>query len=238
MEDTMTKQADQPPSTQVPVQSDQTIVQDGRWLLLSEAVAATGLSEKTLRRYVKKRILRSKRIGKNTNSPLALWITPSAFQDIEEESQASEADVVDTDFEDIENVLEDDSTPEPVLTSEPTNQSVDLSKVGIELDRILKTITDQFVEKLDNQSNAIFILKNELAEKDVQLRLLPDIRKQLEQREQTAEVESAALKKQVESLIAENEKLRKDAEDLKSKRPTEQKKSWWQSLFSSNEPSD
>jgi hypothetical protein len=162
--------------------TDQTVQTDGEngsWMFLPEASEATGLSEKTLRRYIKKKLLKSKRLGKSMNSPLQVWVTPSTAKDVDETLVAEEViDVFDADDE-IESPTENFS---PHSTEAATGRNYDAA--GGEVDRIVRAIAEQFAAKLDEHKELIFELRNELHDKDRQLRLLPDMQKKLEEAEQ------------------------------------------------------
>jgi len=51
-------------------------VVEGRWMNLQDASDATGYSEATLRRYIKRRRVKSRRLGRSVNSKLEVWVTP------------------------------------------------------------------------------------------------------------------------------------------------------------------
>jgi hypothetical protein len=215
--------------TTSPVQAVQTAVETGNWMFLNEATDATGLSEKTLRRYIKKRQVKSRRLGKQINSPLQVWITPDILkEEVETEELDGIADVLDSEELDDDDEEQNGSISDQSLRSSPSNE-----QIGIELDRVLKTITQQFADKLDEQKEAILILRTELHEKQIQLRLLPDLQKELEEKEKLADFQTNALVKQIEELKLENERLRQESEANQVKQET--KKSWWKWLTSSSE---
>jgi transcriptional regulator with XRE-family HTH domain len=205
----------------MPSMSDQpvqTLAQEGSWMSLQEAVQATGVSEKTLRRYVKKKALQSKRLGKLANSPLQVWITPEFAKDVNDDipEEQDDLDVVDAESESIEDeYIEEDFSPEEKPRSNPSQ----------EVEQIIKTIAEQFGNKLDEQKEVIFQLRHELQEKDTQLRLLPDLQKKLEEEEKLKDFETTALKKQIEELNKENAELKEAAEQ--SSKAASQKKNFW-----------
>lgn len=49
--------------------------ENGRWLSLQKASNATGLSMATLRRYIKRKKIESRRLGKTTNAKVQVYIT-------------------------------------------------------------------------------------------------------------------------------------------------------------------
>ncbi len=211
----------------------QTKVEDGQWMLLNEAQAATGLSEKTLRRYIKRGTLKFRKLGKQTNSPFQIWVTAS----LKVEETTSAEDVPEFfDFSDeetdgpVEPQEDSQTAAEPEEKSEQTESRAE-TNIGIELDRVVRTIAHQFSEKLDQQKEVIFELRQELTEKEIQLRLLPDLQKQLEDKEKLADFQTKALEKQVEQLIDANNLLRDEAE--RAKLALEQaEQPWWKKLLS------
>lgn len=209
------------PMAKMPSLSDhpvQTSAQEGSWMLLQDAVQATGVSEKTLRRYVKKKVLQSKRMGKLANSPLQVWITPEFAKNINDDipEEQDELDVVDAEAESIEN----EYTEEDFSTSEKPQLNPSL-----EVEQIIKSIAEQFGNKLDEHKEVIFQLRHELQEKETQLRLLPDLQKKLEEEEKLKDFETTALRKQIEELNKENADLKEAAEQLR--KTALEKKSLW-----------
>lgn len=187
-------------------------------MLLQDAVQATGVSEKTLRRYVKKKALQSKRLGKLANSPLQVWITPEFTKNVNDDipDEQDELDVVDAESENIESeCIEEDFSPEEKPRSNPS----------LEVEQIIKSIAEQFGNKLDEHKEVIFQLRHELQEKETQLRLLPDLQKKLEEEEKLKNFETTALKKQIEELNKENAELKESAEQLQ--KAASEKKTWW-----------
>lgn len=187
----------------------QTRVEQGKWLSLQEATEVTGFSEKTLRRYIKKGSLKAKRLGKQLNSPFQVWIIPDSLKSVVEEHIEVEGitDIFETEQVELE---EEESTP--VAQSEQLasdDRAIVFPGFGRELEHVIRTVTQEFAEKLDEQRSVIFELRNELQSKERELRLLPDLQKQLEEREKMADFEKKALEKQVEELKRELESLKK-----------------------------
>jgi chromosome segregation ATPase len=196
----------------------QTSAQEGSWMSLQDAVQATGVSEKTLRRYVKKKVLQSKRLGKLANSPLQVWITPEFAKDVDDDipEDQEDLDVVDAESESIEEeYIEEDFSPEDKPRSNPS----------MEIEQIIKSIAEQFGNKLDEHKEVIFQLRHELQEKETQLRLLPDLQKKLEEEEKLKDFETTALRKQIEELNKENAIL-KEAAELQTKAASKKKSAW------------
>ncbi len=48
----------------------------GQWLTLQAASDTTGFAEATLRRYIKRRKIKFRRLGRSVNSKIEVWITP------------------------------------------------------------------------------------------------------------------------------------------------------------------
>lgn len=126
-----------------------------------------------------------------------------------------------------------------------------------DFDKMLEMFREQFapelvaeklmrplVEKLEAQQELLFNQRQELADKDRQLKLLPDLQRQAEHRAQERDllhVENQALKKQVdamkEQLTSEKDELSRQLDEAHSKQQlletelTQAKKSWVQKLF-------
>ncbi len=203
-----------------PDQTAQTTVEEGTWMMIQDAVKACCVSEKTIRRYIKSKALKSRRLGKLSNSPLQVWITnefsKSTLEEPVEEETEEEVEFLDAETENLDgSYIEEDFTPEP----EP------VQNVSLEIDRVIRSIAEQFGSKLDEHKEVIFQLKQELQEKEIQLRLLPDLQKKLEEEEKLKHFETTALQKQVEELNKENAELKEVAEQLK--KAAAEKKSWW-----------
>jgi hypothetical protein len=101
-------------------------------------------------------------------------------------------------------------------------------------ERMIKTMVGEFAVQLDRQRDMVFELRKELQEKDVQLRLLPDLQKQLEEKEKLATFESVSLRKQNAELVAELEDVRLKSGELATKLEAlenQNKGSWWRKWF-------
>lgn len=212
-------------------QTVQTDGQQGKWMLLPDASEATGLSEKTLRRYIKKNLLKSRRLGKSVNSPLQVWITPSTTKDVQDDAAGAEdiVDVLDADTDDIDGQVEN-FAPHAAAGS-----AHDVTTGAAAVDSIVRAIADQFAAKLDEHKELIFELRNELHDKERQLRLLPDMQKKLEEAEKVSSFENQALQKQIEELKLEAERLRQEAETAKQalEQAKQPKGNWFSRLFGS-----
>lgn len=214
-------------------QSVQTDGEQGTWMLLQEASEATGLSEKTLRRYIKKKLVKSRRLGKSMNSPLQVLITPSTVKEVDEQQVGAEdiVDVFDAD-EEIEGQVEN-FAPHPTESIPGSIPGRSNDGVAGGVDQIVRAIAEQFAAKLDEHKELIFELRNELHDKERQLRLLPDMQKKLEETEKMSSFENLALQKQIEELKVEAERLRQEAESAKQElqEAKQPKASWLSRLF-------
>ena len=206
----MSKQANFAPNNHLSTsdQAVQTTVQAGQWMFLAAAAEATRSSEKTLRRYIKRGTIKSRRLGKQSNSPLQVWITPELIHTVSEE--AIEVDGVAEIFDMVaEEPSEPDAqsfNPEAETINESTIPNPSASILDEQLGQVIKAITQQFAEKLDEQKEHILVLRQEIQQKDSQLRLLPDLQKQAEDERKAAQeraFEIEALKKQIAGLEVE-----------------------------------
>ncbi len=113
----------------------------------------------------------------------------------------------------------------------------------------LKVLAEELVkpllERIENQAELIHEQKRQLEEQDRQLRLLPDLRKQAEQKNDEAQLlhlENDALKKQIAAIEEEKQSIElaraeeaaaraaQVAAELELKKKEEQK-TWWQRVF-------
>jgi len=201
-------------------QTVQTTITEGKWVSLQEAAESTGLSEKTLRRYTKRGLVKSRRLGKLANSPIQIWMNTQL---------TALADMERTSIDGVDEVFEAQEVEEE-LEENPSLENEDVQTPKIEMTDVIKTIASEFAQRLDQHKEEIFELRKELHEKDMQLRLLPDLQKQAEDREKIAFFEKESLRKQVEELQAENERLRQ--QNVDSSPNSENKEiSWWKKLF-------
>jgi DNA-binding transcriptional MerR regulator len=201
-------------------QTVQTTITEGKWASLQEAAESTGLSEKTLRRYTKRGLVKSRRLGKLANSPIQIWMNTQL---------TALADMERTSIEGVDEVFEAQEVEEE-LEEKPSLENGEAQSPKFEMTDVIKTIASEFAQRLDQHKEEIFELRKELHEKGMQLRLLPDLQKQAEDREKLASFEKESLRKQVEELQVENERLRQ--QNLDSSAKLESKEiSWWKKLF-------
>jgi uncharacterized protein YgiM (DUF1202 family) len=233
-------------------------LEEGTWMYLDEATRATGLSEKTLRRYVQKNKLKNKRLGKQANSPLQVWITAEFLKESGDSIEAiKEPEIFDAEFDtEIQDYSpEEDCSPFQAQTKNPehinsehigTQQSEKFGRTShrshaatSDLELVVKTLATQFADKLDKQIELTYELRKELAEKELQLRLLPDLKTRLEEQEKLAQVEIQALAQQVEALQSNTthqakviEELEQENKKLKQESAAASTKtSWWDWFF-------
>jgi len=75
-------------------------------------------------------------------------------------------------------------------------------------EELWSNLINRFLEKLEEKDQLIGVMRTELADKDRQLKLLPDLEKKAEEERKAAELralEAAALQKQIEAMQAEKE---------------------------------
>lgn len=89
---------------------------DGQWLTLQAASDATGFAEATLRRYIKRRKIKFRRLGRSINSKIEVWITPDMIGSPTDSPELfDEVTVADLDVLDQTNEMDDqdDYTVDP-----------------------------------------------------------------------------------------------------------------------------
>lgn len=105
-------------------------------------------------------------------------------------------------------------------TDEATTEQADLGKQQLEL--VINAITQQFTQELTTRLEIMQSLQNEIAEKDKQLKLIPDLEKAAKEREKAKEElqnkvhENDALKRQLEILEIERKNKLQEYEQSKS----------------------
>lgn len=147
--------------------------------------------------YPNKEIIEGlKRIG----SPL---IASEAIQ--EADIVEAEAQTIFTPGDDIQDMSVDaeGSEGKPGDWSDPVRPTA-----GGVAEELWSNLINRFLEKLEEKDQLIGVMRTELADKDRQLKLLPDLEKRAEEERKAAELralESAALQKQIEAMQAEKE---------------------------------
>jgi len=222
---------------------------EGRWLTMQNAIAATGLTERTLRRYIKNQSVKCRRTGKLKNSPIELWITPevSKFEEqpalnesddtqnfdlFEESLESVDIEIVDPSLDSSKEYGEAHDSPEPakvdvqIDSGSEKAQSEQTEINRTELQIAISTVTKEFLKELEKTNLMNLQLRSDLAEKERELRLLPDLQKQASDKE-LAELKSIALEKQINELKLRNEEL----EAQLSQNKNQPKKSWWKAAL-------
>jgi hypothetical protein len=185
-------------------------VEQGKWMYFSEATVATNKSEKTLKRYIKKGELKWRRMGKQTNSPIQVWITGEFLSTVgsDTEQRVEDLDIFDADAHEVDFSPSTEQGPaEPIQDHHPDENPYE---------RMVKTMVSEFTVQLDRQRDVLFDLRRELEQKDNQLRLLPDLQRQLEEKEKVAHIQLLALEKQIEALKTNVQSQEKMVEELQS----------------------
>lgn len=228
--------------------ADQTVqtnlVVEGTWMNLKEASDHTGLSEKTLRRYAKRKLLKTRRVGKTANAKIQILVNDS-LRNFEEQDDAVSAEEVT--FEDQE--LGTDEAELESLDFAPEDGAHSLPNKA-QLQDLVQELLGPLLSRVEQQAVQLSEKDKIIVEQSRQLRLIPDFQKQAREREQEAklrEFEAEALKKQVaaleeskasaESLAAEAQKrvvdlesttstVHKEIEELRTQ-ITKLQKPWW-----------
>jgi hypothetical protein len=223
----------------------------GEWLYLQQAAELLDVSEKTLRRYIKKEELKARK-GKAVNAKIEVFITDEfrALQAPATTGDELEDDTI-LDGIPIEEYAVDDVTDEYAQASPQAAAPEDFSPrsnalpnpadlanvksiVNELMDPLLKRIEEQSVA-LNEQQKMIRDQQNAIRDQEIQLRLLPDLKAREENERKAneqAELENAALKKQIEALAEANEALKQEVDKKEAllKRPL------WKKFFGINDP--
>lgn len=181
-----------------------------------DAAVATKKSEKTIKRYVKKGTLKWKRMGSQSNSPVHVWITPSFIESISGEKDQK---IEDPDIFEAESHEVDFSPTEAELTAQASTteqKTAGLDGKEPSYKQLIESFVTEFRIQLNNQRDECLALKKELDEKDRQLKLLPDLQKQLEERERQTHIQKTSLEHQVETLRITMENQQKVVDQLQS----------------------
>lgn len=194
-------------------------------LSVKEAAAILRLDERSIR----ERLINGQLKGEKKNVGLReKWFVYSGSVEAARSKDSSLADET-TAFADVTIETEPiEQNFDPDAANEPPPQELD-DWIELNRDRV-KVLAEEIVkplmEKIENQAEVIFEQKRTLSDQERQLKLLPDLQKQSEQRAQEVElrhVENEALKKQIAAL---QEDLAAAKSDL-----DEAKQPWWKKLF-------
>ncbi len=99
--------------------------------------------------------------------------------------------------------MDDDIKGKPADWTDPARATA-----GGVAEELWSNLINRFLEKLEEKDQLIGVMRTELADKDRQLKLLPDLEKKAEEERKAAELralEAAALQKQIEAMQAEKE---------------------------------
>jgi excisionase family DNA binding protein len=178
-----------------------------RTLTVKEAAQALGVSVRTVQHRLSTGELKGKRTPNQYGvSEWRVWPNKEIMERLSPGKSFEELDF---------------STPQEEFQGGDSSAVVDAEAVESGMDdleepslrTILREITQQFSEQLSREKSIVAQLQRDLEDKDRQLKLLPDFQKQAEDQRKQAELkelESIALRKQVEAL--KNEEETKQAE--------------------------
>lgn len=228
----------------IPVQEKTNKPAAGQWMFLQEASTATELSEKTLRRNIKKGILKARK-GKAVNAKIQVFITPDLLGKLQEPAQEDQEDDACLD-----NVQIDEFTVEEMSDSseESTAPQEDFSPEGQPkgmpdmetMKAFIGELMNPLVKRVEEQAIVLQEQERIIEEQKTKLRLLPDLQSREENERKArelAELELLALKKQIEALQQEKEELGTSAQKAAEleKEIEILKAPWWKKWFSSNQ---
>jgi septal ring factor EnvC (AmiA/AmiB activator) len=131
-----------------------------------------------------------------------------------------------------------DAGEPPAAADDSDEDWVEANRARVKL--LAEELVKPMMEKLEAQTEVIVEQRRQIAEQERQLRLLPDLQRQSEERAKEAElkhVEAEALKKQVQALEsrqAEHEALKKQVDVLQHELVAA-RKPWWQKMFGKTE---
>jgi len=178
-----------------------------------DAAIATKKSEKTIKRYVKKGALKWKRMGSQSNSPVHVWITPSFIESIngEREQKLEDPDIFEAESQEVDVLPNDSETSHSDAPEQKNEELEDKSPIQ----KVIESFVAEFTIQLEKQQAENRALQKELAEKDAQLKLLPDLEKLREKERQTL-IQKTELEVQLDSLRVNMEKQQLIVEKLQS----------------------
>jgi hypothetical protein len=186
----------------------------GEWMYFPEAMTATGLTERSLRRYMQTGQIQYRKLGKSANARVQLFVTPELRTVRLREPSARQADNVPDIF---------DADIEYINVSPPTEDAQsDTPSARADYEQ-LRCLAEQMITPL---IQTIREQERQIEEQSRQMRLLPDLQKQAEEERKNAELavlETEALKKQIAAM---NEEL------------TRLKTPWWKFSWGSRKPKD
>ncbi len=219
--------------------SDKAARGESQWLFLQEVAELSGLSEKTVRRHIKKGTFKAKK-GKAANARIQVLITPEILASISKESSAEELE------EDggLESIDFEEVSVEEVSEETASNDVTDFSpnpaeKVQADMEvfkGIINEMMAPLVKRVEEQARTLHEQERVIQDQKIQLRLLPDIQAREESERKArelAELEKQALTKQIEALQIAEIELKATAEKAAEleKQLAIAKRPWWQKLM-------
>jgi|GEM_PF-2882540 hypothetical protein len=219
--------------------SDKAARGESQWLFLQEVAELSGLSEKTVRRHIKKGTFKAKK-GKAANARIQVLITPEILASISKESSAEELE------EDggLESIDFEEVSVEEVSEETASNDVTDFSpnpaeKVQADMEvfkGIINEMMAPLVKRVEEQARTLHEQERVIQDQKIQLRLLPDIQAREESERKArelAELEKQALTKQIEALKIAEIELKATAEKAAEleKQLAIAKRPWWQKLM-------
>lgn len=213
----------------------------GQWMFLQEASSATELSEKTLRRNIKKGILKARK-GKAVNAKIQVFITPDLLGKLQDPAQEDHEDDVCLDNVQIEEFTVEDMSEssdegsvqqQDFSPGKQTNAAPDMEAMKAFISELMNPL----VKRVEEQAVVLQEQERIIEEQKTQLRLLPDLQSKEENERKArelAELELVALKKQIEALQKEKEELGTTAQkaaELEKEIET-LKAPWWKKWLS------
>ncbi|HNA72315.1 MAG TPA: hypothetical protein PKW73_03200 [Candidatus Obscuribacter sp.] len=225
--------------------SDKAARGESQWLFLQEVADLSGLSEKTVRRHIKKGTLKAKK-GKAANARIQVLITPEILASISKESPTEELEE-DAGFEniDFEEVSAEEVTEETASDGVTDFSPNPAEKMQADMEMfkgIINEMMAPLVKRVEEQARTLHEQERVIQDQKTQLRLLPDIQAREESERKAremAELEKQALVKQIEALKTAQEELKATAEKAAEleKQLTIAKRPWWQKLMGSPQES-
>ena len=135
--------------------------------------------------------------------------SPLIANEASQEADIVEVQTVFTPGDDVQDIGIESEDAEGTFTAKPGDWT-DPARAGAggAAEELWSNLINRFLEKLEEKDQLIGVMRTELADKDRQLKLLPDLEKKAEEERKWAELralEAAALQKQIEAMQAEKE---------------------------------
>ncbi|MCA9814015.1 MAG: hypothetical protein KC652_02785 [Cyanobacteria bacterium HKST-UBA01] len=134
--------------------------ENGRWLSLQKASNATGLSMATLRRYIKRKKIESRRLGKTTNAKVQVYITADMLLESGKDDRISTEGLEEILSPETSDLDDDDNDESDIVEDNEgiTADTLDWFKQQVEeKDELLQKLTiekDKVIEELRMQLQA------------------------------------------------------------------------------------